>query len=1135
MGRTARVALRVNPDVDAGTHAKITTGRAQDKFGIPYADAVPLYRRAAALPGIQPVGLATHIGSQILSLAPYRAAYGRLAELVRTLRADGLPVSVIDCGGGLGIPYRDEPAPLPAALAGAIRGALHNLDVRIVVEPGRWLVGPAGVLLASVILAKQTQGSRFVVLDAAMNDLVRPAMYDAWHGIVPVSAVDAVAPVAPADVVGPVCETGDTFARNRMLPPLAAGARVAILDAGAYGSVMSSAYNARPVAAEVMVDGSDWSVIRERQTHADLWRGETHATLAEMNAPGGESRSPAAPACRPPRAGPLRHPVRAHLAGAVAAARRCRPVRLRRPARPAAPAAAVVAYRRCSRSTGLLILGLLVRGLRGIAAPDDKAADRRLELASGPVAPAAGGADRPASRGTADPTPRRSRCGRRMSRARCAQVRRLRIGLPRPGLARRDPRALRAALVVALVAAFAIAGDDAPSRLAQAMEPTLPREIPPPATELQAWITPPAYTRLAPIFLKPDGGTVSVPAGAHLTVSVTGGSGAPTLSLDGHAEPFRALDKASFQADRDLTAGGHLTVRRDGRELAAWDLTVVADQPPTAEWSDNPARAPGSQQTRLPWRAVGRLWRGLAAGRAAAARPARCAAAGGEPAAAGRHAEIGAWRQPAGPDGASLGRAAGDRQAGGARRAGPDRRERRGRVRPAGAAVPEPGGAGADGDPARPQPASGRPRSAVNGLDALLMAPEALGGDYGAYMNLGAIYYLLERNKAPDAVGEAQQRMWELALHLEEGQTERTARALDEARQAARDALDKAIREPNEANREALDRKLKELEEAIERHLQALAEEARRNNDEMPFDPDAQHLSNRDLDKMAEQAREAAREGRMEDAQQRMAELERMLDKLRNARAEHGRDGERTEAQRQRGRQQMGAVQDMIGRQGGAARPLAGPGRRDDAVPRQPAADPAGGRGGAARGGPAGAAGAAARAGRADAAVRRPDRPGAAQPGRGRQGDARGRAAVGRGQRRRRRRVGAEGDRGAAEGRPRDGPGDGQAVRSAGRPGRQRAGRRRRRPDGADAARRPGRRPGPRLALRAAAGPRAAGPRSAGAPLRAGQLGRRRERRRDGAGGTRAAAHAGDPGGAAPPRRRTRCGRRWSWTTSTGC
>jgi diaminopimelate decarboxylase len=274
MWRVARVALRVNPDVDAATHAKISTGRATDKFGVPYADAVPLYQRAAELPGIQPVGLAVHIGSQILTLEPYRAAYRRVADLVRTLRMAGQQVDVVDCGGGLGIPYRDEPAPSPAALAGAIRGALHNMDVGLMVEPGRWLVGPAGLLLASVVLVKQAPGSRFVVLDAAMNDLVRPAMYDAWHGIVPVSAVDAVGPATPADIVGPICESGDTFARGRSLPPLAANARVAILDAGAYGSVMSSAYNARPEAAEVMVDGANWSVIRDRRTHRDLWQGE---------------------------------------------------------------------------------------------------------------------------------------------------------------------------------------------------------------------------------------------------------------------------------------------------------------------------------------------------------------------------------------------------------------------------------------------------------------------------------------------------------------------------------------------------------------------------------------------------------------------------------------------------------------------------------------------------------------------------------------------------------------------------------------------------------------------------------------------------------------------------------------------
>ena len=275
MGRTAHVALRINPDVDAGTHAKITTGKAENKFGIGCAEAAGLYARAAALPGVEPVGLALHIGSQITSMAPYRAAFARTADLVRALRANGQAVRAVDCGGGLGIGYRNEAGGSAAALAGAIAGAFGSLDVEVAVEPGRWLVGQAGVLLASVLLEKRTAGRRFVVLDAAMNDLLRPAMYDAWHGIVPLSALDAAGEASAADVVGPVCESGDTFARARALPALGMHARVAILDAGAYGSVMSSTYNARPLAAEVMVDRDRWSVIRERQTIESLWAGET--------------------------------------------------------------------------------------------------------------------------------------------------------------------------------------------------------------------------------------------------------------------------------------------------------------------------------------------------------------------------------------------------------------------------------------------------------------------------------------------------------------------------------------------------------------------------------------------------------------------------------------------------------------------------------------------------------------------------------------------------------------------------------------------------------------------------------------------------------------------------------------------
>ncbi len=283
MGREAPVALRVNPDIDAGTHPKITTGLRGNKFGIPFDDIPALYAHAAQLPGLRTVGLAVHIGSQITEAGPYRAALDRIAGLVRALRAAGERVTRVDCGGGLGIAYRHETALAPALLAGVLRASLGGLDLDLVVEPGRWLVGPAGVLLASVVLVKNAAPRPFVVLDAAMNDLLRPALYDAWHGIVPISAAAARAAPMPVDVVGPVCESGDSFATNRPLPPLVPGSRVAILEAGAYGAVMSSTYNARPLAAEVMIDGAQWAVIRPRQTRDELWRGEVVPPFAEAS------------------------------------------------------------------------------------------------------------------------------------------------------------------------------------------------------------------------------------------------------------------------------------------------------------------------------------------------------------------------------------------------------------------------------------------------------------------------------------------------------------------------------------------------------------------------------------------------------------------------------------------------------------------------------------------------------------------------------------------------------------------------------------------------------------------------------------------------------------------------------------
>ncbi|HMN88222.1 MAG TPA: diaminopimelate decarboxylase [Bauldia sp.] len=267
-GRTVPVAIRINPDVDAKTHAKITTGKAENKFGIAYDRARAVYAHAATLPGVRATGVDMHIGSQITDLAPYDAAYELLADLVRTLRADGHPIDHIDAGGGLGIPYRfDEPAPPePAAYGAVVRRRLGNLGCRVLFEPGRALVGNAGVLVASVIYVKRGGTKTFVVVDAAMNDLIRPTLYDAFHDIRPVRRPAPDAPRAIADVVGGVCETGDYLALDRPLPPLASGDLVAIMSAGAYGAVQASTYNTRPLLPEVMVNGPEIAVVRERQS-----------------------------------------------------------------------------------------------------------------------------------------------------------------------------------------------------------------------------------------------------------------------------------------------------------------------------------------------------------------------------------------------------------------------------------------------------------------------------------------------------------------------------------------------------------------------------------------------------------------------------------------------------------------------------------------------------------------------------------------------------------------------------------------------------------------------------------------------------------------------------------------------------
>jgi diaminopimelate decarboxylase len=272
LGKVAPVSLRINPDVDAKTHKKISTGKAENKFGIPWQRARAVYARAATLPGIRVTGIDTHIGSQITDLQPFDDAFALLVDLVGTLRADGHAIEHVDLGGGLGIPYRidNSPPPLPDAYAAIVRKRVGPLGLKVMFEPGRLIVGNAGILVSEVVYVKEGDAKNFLVVDAAMNDLIRPTLYDAFHDIRPVVQPPPDAPRMTVDIVGPVCETGDYLGLDRDLPRLKSGDLIAVGTAGAYGAVQAGTYNTRLLVPEVLVDGDRFAVIRPRRSYEDL-------------------------------------------------------------------------------------------------------------------------------------------------------------------------------------------------------------------------------------------------------------------------------------------------------------------------------------------------------------------------------------------------------------------------------------------------------------------------------------------------------------------------------------------------------------------------------------------------------------------------------------------------------------------------------------------------------------------------------------------------------------------------------------------------------------------------------------------------------------------------------------------------
>ncbi len=573
---------------------------------------------------------------------------------------------------------------------------------------------------------------------------------------------------------------------------------------------------------------------------------------------------------------------------------------------------------------GLLLLAFAAmlgwagwRAARKLGLPGVAAAERRLERDSGLThRPIATLGDQPTGN---DPVALALwEAHRRRAADRLAA---LHVSAPKPGLARRDRRALRGGLVVALVAALVVAGPEAPERIRRALVPQVTAAALPttPSVRLEAWITPPAYTGAAPVFLDAAGGAVTVPTGSRLQVAVSGGAGGvPDLVLDGTATPFRTLDRASFAAETVLDAGARLAVRRDGSDIAQWTLTVRADAPPTAAWDQPPARAQRGLAIRLPWRAEDD-W-GLAALHVELRLKLRPDA---EPVVLELPLPGGSPRSARGagqPDLSAHPWAGLEVEA---RLVARDDAGQEGRIEGAVRELSErsvthpvpqlvvavrkpPSGAPSGREPARQE------------LDRIANAPEAFEHDTGTYLALRSARHRLLRDRRPAAVTEVQETLWDIAVALEEGRTDRTARALAEARQALREALEEARRNPEnrtEEQRTELQRRIEELREAIRRHLEALAERLQRENAEaLPYDPQQRLMDQRELDRRTRRMEDAARQGRTEDAQRELAELEEMLRALEEGRNMRAEDRQRQQ-QRQRGQQQMGAVQDMVQRQ----------------------------------------------------------------------------------------------------------------------------------------------------------------------------------------------------------------------------
>ncbi len=906
LGKTAEVSVRVNPDVDPGTHEKITTGKSENKFGIDLDLARDVYARAAKLPGIKLIGVALHIGSQLTNLDPYRLAYSRAVDFVRQLREDGHDICHLDLGGGLGITYDQENAPTPKAYGEMVKDVIGDLDINVAFEPGRLITGNAGVLVTEIVFVKEGINRHFCIIDGAMNDLIRPTLYDAYHSIIPVKEPNPDAELTEMDIVGPICESGDYFAKNRPMPPVQDGDLLAVRTVGAYASAMASMYNSRALAPEVLVKGDQYAVIRERVDVEDMLKFESFPTWL-----GGERT-------RRYRNGMIKNanrinpedPVKSRVQGLLVLALAALIWEQAWPKiwslialflifisvalfdlLPELPA---TAHWLVLAGFGLLFLKHVRSLLRINYRVDDDQVRARLEKDSQlDHRPLRTQHDRLIN-GQYDPSAAHlwDAYQQRMK----DEMSLLRLNMPSPGMAKKDPFALRMVILLIAVLAGWVGWNDAGQRVSRAFWPHSAEQMIA-EQKLDVWVTPPSYTGLAPMFfgttpvqvpstekqIKSASEAPLVPVGSAIIAHVSGIDHGLEIVLAERRVALNSIDKneetAGYRGEASVLEEDigvtSLVIANDGLPVFEWPIQIVGDGPPEVNFVDPPKKI-GQANLALRFEArddfsLKDIWATISKPNNDGSVRIDLPVSGlGTPDAKGisRHDySAHPWAGTA----VEL------------RLFAEDAKGQIGKGDAFGMILPERifnhpiARALVEQRKKLNTPNMRSVAEVVFALNQINSNPARFFHDTIVFLNIAVARSRLSHDQSLEAIVSVQKQLWETALRIEDGEFSLADRDLRDIQER----LAKAIQEGGSS--EQLEQLMAELQAALDKYMSALAEHLQKQGlSELPTSPSTRAMESGDLQRMIERARDMANIGDMDAAREMLAQLNRVLDNIRD-------------------------------------------------------------------------------------------------------------------------------------------------------------------------------------------------------------------------------------------------------------